>query len=54
MLQLLRATNGQLSSEPPVWAHSAGPEADLVARYQQQCRLVRKALDGDLVKVTPP
>ena len=25
----------------------------LIDSYQQECRLVRKALDGDLVKVSP-
>lgn len=52
-LQLLGATSGQHgASQLPVWARCAAAE-DMVAGYREQCRLVRKALDGDLVKVPP-
>ena len=54
--QLLRASTGVPLQEGQ-WGAAAGQlplhcgGSDLIDSYQQECRLVRKALDGDLVKV---
>lgn len=40
-------------SDTPLWAREhASPQA-LVSDFQQECRLMRRALDGDLLKVKP-
>ena len=53
-VQLLQATDGQLGGQQAVWARPDSSDAELVAAYREQCRLVRMALDGDLVKVPCP
>lgn len=51
-MQLLRTQEDGPLNKTPLWERDdlASPE-ELIREFQRECRLVRKGVDGDLVKV---
>ena len=51
-MQLLRDTEIELLHPLPLWERADLKEADLIAEFQREARVVRKAVSGDLTKVS--
>ena len=51
LLQLLRDSEGRLLHRLPLWDREDLENADLIAEFQREARVVRKAVTGDLTKV---
>jgi hypothetical protein len=49
--QLLRASDDAPLHPTPLWARSQLADSQLVQEFRRECRVVRKGMDGDLVKV---
>jgi hypothetical protein len=51
VLQLLRASGDSPLHGTPLWCRPALSDAALVAEFRREARVVRKGMDGDLIKV---
>ena len=51
MLQLLRAGGDSPLHATPLWCRPGLSDAGLVAEFRREARVVRKGMDGDLIKV---
>ena len=50
-LQLLRTAEGKPLSDKQLWQRSDLDAGQLVNEFQRECHVVRRSIDGDLVKV---
>jgi len=50
-VQLLRAAGDTQLSQLPLWCRPGLSDAAVVAEFRQEAGVVRKGMDGDLVKV---
>lgn len=51
VMQLLRTAEGMPLSDKPLWQRSDLDAGQLVNEFQRECHVVRRSIDGDLVKV---
>ena len=51
MVQLLRSADDMPMNAKPLWDRSDLSDTQLIAQFQTECQVVRKSIDGDLVKV---
>jgi hypothetical protein len=51
VLQLLRAGGDSPLHGTPLWRRPGLSDAALVAEFRREARVVRKGMDGDLIKV---
>jgi hypothetical protein len=51
LLQLLRAGGDSPLHAVPLWCRPGLSDAGLVAEFRREARVVRKGMDGDLIKV---
>jgi hypothetical protein len=51
MLQLVRLEQGGPLPETPIWDRDDIVDGRLIAEFREECRLIRKCLEGDLSKV---
>ena len=50
-MQLLRSAEGGPLSAIPLWDRDDLDASDLILEFQRECRVIRKGIDGDLLKV---
>lgn len=50
-MQLLRSTEDMPVSSKPLWERSDLDDNELLAEFFKECQVVRRSIDGDLVKV---
>ena len=50
-MQLLRTSEDKPLNGRPLWERSDLDVAQLVNEFQRECHVVRRSIDGDLVKV---
>ena len=51
VMQLLRTSEDQPLNRRPLWDRSDLDASHLVNEFQRECHVVRRSIDGDLVKV---
>ena len=52
-LQLLRDSDDGLLNSMPLWKREDLKDLDLIAEFQREARVLRRAVTGDLTKVIP-
>ena len=51
VVQLLRSADDMPMNGKPLWERSDLDATQLVTEFQRECQVVRRSIDGDLVKV---